>query len=178
MSRSSIVKTVSRCMWARSLVITHRDHPLGCALGEQRLRDLLDHPGLRALADADEHRAVADGLHVAALERRHGRSRRRRTARRRRACGYQYSKSASGEHRVVAVDRRDVVGLAPARRPEHRVDRHAAVDPARRVPGEQRVRQRRQDERRSGRRARRPAGTTPASVGRGRGRPRRPSGRR
>ena len=51
-----------------------------------------------------------------------------------------------GEHRVGAVDGGDVVGLAPAGRPVHRVDRHAAVDPARRVTGEQRVRQRREHE--------------------------------
>ena len=50
------------------------------------------------------------------------------------------------EHRVGAVDRGHVVRLEPARRPVHRVDRDAAVDPARRVAREQRVRQRRQDE--------------------------------
>ena len=62
--------------------------------------------------------------------------------------GYQYSKSWSGEHRVGLVDRGHVEGLATAGRPVHRVDRDAAVDPARRVAREQRVGQRRQDERR------------------------------
>ena len=50
------------------------------------------------------------------------------------------------EPRVEAVDRLDVQRLELARRPVHRVQRHAAVDPRARVPREQVVRQRRQDE--------------------------------
>ena len=45
------------------------DHALGGALREQRPGDLLDHARLGALAHADQHGAVADRLHVAALER-------------------------------------------------------------------------------------------------------------
>ena len=56
-------------MCARSLPITAGDHALGRALLEQRLGDLLDHAPLGALAHADQDGAVADRLHVAALER-------------------------------------------------------------------------------------------------------------
>ena len=47
---------------------------------------------------------------------------------------------------MEAVDRLDVQRLVLARGPEHRVERHAAVDPRARVAREQLVRQRRQDE--------------------------------
>ena len=57
-------------MWARSLVITHRDDPLGGSLLEQRPGDLLDHPRLGPLAHPDQHGPVADRLHVAALQGR------------------------------------------------------------------------------------------------------------
>ncbi len=95
-------------MCARSFVITHGDHPLGRALGEQRLGDLLDHAALGALAHADEHGAVADRHHVAALERRPAE-----------VGGLESAVVAfvrvpelevrAGEHRVGAVDRGDVV---------------------------------------------------------------------
>ena len=50
------------------------------------------------------------------------------------------------EPRMGAVDRRHVVGLAPAGGPVHGVDRDAAIDPARRVAREQQFGKRRQDE--------------------------------
>src|SRR4051812_38796972 len=69
LSRSSIVNTVSRCMCARSLVMTAAI-TRGGSLVEEGSGDLLDHPRLRALAHPDQDRAVADRLHVATLERR------------------------------------------------------------------------------------------------------------
>ena len=50
------------------------------------------------------------------------------------------------EARMEAVDGLDVERLLLARRPEHRRDRHAAVQPEARVAREQLVRQRREDE--------------------------------
>ena len=98
------------------------DDPLGRAGLEQRLGDLLDHPPLRPLAHPDEHGAVADRHDVAALQRREpevgdleaavvtlGRVPEREVG--------------PGEHRVGPVDGGDVVGLAAAGRPVHRVDR-------------------------------------------------------
>ncbi len=121
------------------------DHPLGGALGEERLGDLLDHPPLRALAHPDQHGAVADRHHVAALHRCQPEVR-----------GLEATvgtlgrvpelELGVGEHRVGLVDGGDVVRLAAPGRPVHRVDRHPAVDPARRVACEQRVGQRRQHE--------------------------------
>ena len=125
----------------------HRgDHPLGGALGEQRPGDLLDHPGLGPLAHADQRRCRCRSARRRRPRARPGRSPRSLKRSSSPSGGYQYSKSAVGEHRVGAVDRGHVVGLAPPGRPVHRVDRDAAVDPARRVAGEQGVRQRRQDE--------------------------------
>ena len=55
----------------------------------------------------------------------------------------QISNAGVAEARMEAVDRLEVERLVLARRPEHRVDRDAAVDPRARVAHEQRVRQRR-----------------------------------
>ena len=68
------------------------------------------------------------------------------------------------EQRVEPVDRLEVRGLPSSGRHGHRVHGDAAVDPARRVPGEQVVRKRREHEARA---ARRPpaAGPRPAPVG-------------
>ena len=83
--------------------------------------------------------AVADRHHVAALER--GKPEVGRLEPAVGALGrVPELELAPREHRVRPVDGGDVVGLPPACRPEHRVDRDAAVDPARRVAGEQRVR--------------------------------------
>src|SRR3954451_259217 len=48
----------------------HGHHPLGGSLGEHRPCHLLDHPSLGPLTESDQHGAVADGLHVTALEGR------------------------------------------------------------------------------------------------------------
>ena len=154
MSRSSSVNTVSRCMCARSFVMTHGDHPLRRALGEQGLGDLLDHPpwerSLMPIATVPLPIGItsppsSEARPKSSVSKRPSSPQRR----------VPELEVGLGEHRVVAVDRGDVVGLAAAGRPVHRVDRHAAVDPARRVAGEQRVRQRRQHERCSRRRGRR-----------------------
>ena len=137
----------------------HGDHALGGTLAEQGVRDLLDHPRGGAFAHPDQHSAVADGLHVTALERGPAEVLRVEppvVAER----GVPVLEVGLGEHRVVAVDRGDVVGLQPPGRPEHRVDGHAAVDPARGVTREQRVRQRRQHE---------DAGVVNGGTGQGRG---------
>jgi hypothetical protein len=99
--------------------------------GEERRGELLDRHRRRSLAHADDHRSVAEHVHVAALDRRRlvvdviaaqpGVERRR------------------GEHRVEPVDRPHVEGLALARRLGHRVDGHPAVHPRRVVPREEMV---------------------------------------
>ena len=140
LSRSSSVKTVSRCMWARSFDITQAMTRSAAPAAEEGAGDLLDHAALGALAHPDEHGAVADRHDVAPLERRQAE-----------VDGVEASVVAEGrvpelegsvpEHRVRPVDRGDVVGLTATSRPVHRVDRHAAVDPAGGVAREQRVRQ-------------------------------------
>ena len=95
----------------------HGDDPLGGALREQRPGDLLDHAGLGALAEPDQDGAVADRLHVAALQRGAAE-----------VVGVEPPVVAElrvpvlevglGEHRVVAVDGGDVVApraAGPAR---------------------------------------------------------------
>ena len=165
-------------MCARSLVITTAMTRSAAPLANSARGDLLDHPGLGALAHPDQDGAVADRLHVAALERGPAEVVRRRSGRRRPSWRVPVLEVGVGEHRVVAVDRGDVVGLEPAGRPEHRVDRDPAVDPARRVAGEQGVRQRRQHEHARRRPERRPASDRRAGTCRGRARTRRRSGRR
>ena len=55
----------------RGAQLRHRrhDHPLGRPLLEQRRRELADRLARGALAHADQHVALADRHHVAALER-------------------------------------------------------------------------------------------------------------
>ena len=123
------------------------DDALRRAFGEQRPGDLLDHPPGRPLRHADRDRSPTDDLDIAALERRQPE-----------VVDIEAVvvaelrvpelEAAALEHRVGPVDRGHVECLAAAGRPVHRVDRDAAVDPARRVASEQRVRQGRQDERR------------------------------
>ncbi len=114
------------------------DHGARLATGKQGAGEYLDRHRGSPLAHADQHRPVAQDVHVAALD-----------------CRGQVAKVViavvggevrSGEHGVVAVD-----GPAVQRFPlpgglGHRVHRHAAVDPAGVVPLEQMVGQRRQDE--------------------------------
>ena len=159
-------------------VLAHdrRDDPVGGALREEGLRDLLDHPARRALGHADRDRSLADDLDVAALQRRLAEvleSEPLVVAELR----IPVLERLVLEARVGAIDRGHVVGLAPAGGPVHRVDRDAAVDPARRVAREQAVRQWRQHEERvvvdGGRDERRRC-----AAGRGRGPTRRRSGRR
>ncbi len=114
-------------------------------LSEERLGDLLDHAPLGALAHSDQHRPLADRLHVTAFERgpaevghvelaliAHGR--------------VPPVELGVAEHRVIPIDRQHVERFAPPRRPVHRVDRDAVVDPAGGVTHEERVRQRRENE--------------------------------
>ena len=121
------------------------DDPLGGALGEERLGDALDHPARRPFGHADGDRSLADDLDVAALQRRLAEVLDPEPL----VLAELRIPELEGlvlEARMGAVDRRHVVGLAPTCGPIHRVDRDAAVDPARRVAREQAVRQRRQDE--------------------------------
>ena len=136
---------MSRCMWARSFVMTaamtRSAAPFAnsaCAICS------IIRPVVRSDMPIGD-RALADDLDVAALERRAAEvlepeavvvAHRRIPVLERRVL----------EHRMRAVDRAHVVGLAATRRPVHRVDRDAAVDPARGVAREERVRERRQDE--------------------------------
>ena len=87
MSRSSIVKTVSRCMCARSLPMTAAITRSAAPFANKRFRDLLDHAALRALAHTDQHRPIADRLDIAAFERRPAEIGRHRTGPRRPAPG-------------------------------------------------------------------------------------------
>ena len=92
------------------------------------------------LAHADHHRAVADGLHVAALDVG--------TAPVFADPAEPDGELLGGEHRAEPVDGLHDHGLRLAGRLGHRVDRDPVVDPARRVALEQEVRQRRQQHRR------------------------------
>ena len=159
LSRSSIVNTVSRCMWARSFVITtaitRSAAPLlnracaTCSIIRAVVRSLIPISTVPLPMGCTSPPSSDDLPKSSTLNRPSSPS-----------GGYQYSKSASREHRVVAVDRGHVVGLQPPSRPEHRVDGHSAVDPARRVASEQSVRQRRQHEN---------AGVVHGGTGQGRG---------
>ena len=95
-------------------------------------------PRGRALAHADQDDAVADRHHVAALHARHAPV----------VVGAAEPDLEVGvaEARMEAVDRLDVQRLELARRPEHRIERHTAVQPGARVAREQLVRQRCEDE--------------------------------
>ena len=106
--------------------------------GEQRPGQDLDRHRRGPLAHADEHGAVPEDVDVAAFDR-----------------GRQVVLVVVAvvddhvlvrEERVEAVDGPAVQRLALAGRLGHGVDRHAAVDPARVVPLEQMVGQRRKQE--------------------------------
>ena len=120
----------------------------GALLGQVDGEDLVDGVGLEeplgqrlhgaracALAHADEHGAAPEDQHVAALQ-----------ARGTVHVVAPHLLARTGEERVAAVDRAEVQGLASPRRVGHVVDAHAAVDPARRVAGEEVVGQRRDHE--------------------------------
>ena len=97
---------------------------LACAEEGPR-QDLDGHRG-RALPHADEHRAVAEHVHVPALDR----------------CRKMVDlvaaepggKRAAGEHRVVPVDRPDVHRLALTGGHRHRIDRHTRRRPSNSCP--------------------------------------------
>ena len=143
MSRSRKVKTVSRCMWARSLVITAAITRSAAPLAKRFLAICSIMRAWRALAHADQHRAVADGHHIAAFQRGLAE-----------VLGVEAAVVALLrvpelevgilEHRVVAVDRQQVERFLAPGRPVHRVDRDAVEDPARGVAREERIRHRRQ----------------------------------
>ena len=134
-------------MWARSLVMTAAMTRSAAPLAKSALAICsIIRPG-RPLGHADGDRALADDLDVAALQRRLAEVLESEPL----VIAELRIPVLEGlvlEARVGAVDRGHVVGLAPAGGPVHRVDRDAAVDPARRVAREQAVRQRRQDEQR------------------------------
>ncbi|CAM5518823.1 hypothetical protein STENM36S_04594 [Streptomyces tendae] len=113
-----------------------RDHPPCRARPEQPPRQDLHTGRSGALAEADQDRAVAYHLDVAALDggRRHG------------LAVDPAVRAGLGEHRVVGVHRLVVDGLGLAPGLGHRVHRDPVVDPAAAVPGEQGVGQGRQDE--------------------------------
>ena len=92
--------------------------------------------GRGALAHADHHRAVADRLHVAALDVA--------AAPVLVGAAQPDRELLGGEHRVEPVDGLHDHRLRLAGRLGHRVERDAVEDPARRVALEQEVRQRRQ----------------------------------
>ena len=117
--------------------LRHRrdDDALGGALLEQRRRELADGLARGALAHADQHVALADRHHVAALQRREAVVLGRVAP---------PDVDLAGEVRMELVDRRRQDRLLVPRRPVQRVERDAAVNPARRVARVQRVRQRRQ----------------------------------
>ncbi len=121
----------------RGADLRHRrdDDALGGALPEQRRRELADRLARRALAHADQDVALADRHDVAALQRREAVVLGRVAP---------PDVDLAGEVRMELVDRRGEDRLLVPRRPVQRVERHAAVDPARRVARVQRVRQRRQ----------------------------------
>ena len=115
----------------------HRDcdHAVGCPGVEQPAGQQLDAGGTGSLAHADQHAAVPDHEHVAALE-----------------LGRAAEAVAPGlvllarEQRVVAVDGVQVDRLAAACRLRHLVHRHAAVHPRRRIAREEVIRKRREHE--------------------------------
>ncbi len=111
------------------------DDPVGRAVGEQAAGQVLHAHRGAALAEPDHHRAVAEDVDVAALERG-------RLVVLVVAAVPDRSNSALGEHRVEPVDRRAVHGLPHPGRHRHRVDAHPVVDPGRVVALEQVVRQR------------------------------------
>jgi hypothetical protein len=91
---------------------------------------------LGPLGQADQDRPIADDLDVAALQGGQAEvldveavvvARRR----------VPELEVRLAEHRMGLVDGGHVVGLPPPGRPVHRIDRDPAIDPARRIAGEQ-----------------------------------------
>ena len=129
---------MSRCIAARSRGICAPITSRAASGLEHVLGEDADRAGGAALAHADEDDAVAGRHDVAALEPRQAPV----------VVGAAEPDREAGvaEARMEAVDRLDVQRLELARRPEHRVERDAAVDPGARVAREELVRQRRQHE--------------------------------
>ncbi len=115
----------------RGTALRHQaaDHARGGAVPEQLLRDLEHRLPRGALAHADEDDTVADRRAVRLI-----------------AVAPPDGERAVPEPRVEPVDRALQQRLGAARRPVHRVDGDAVVDPARRIALEQRVGDRRHDE--------------------------------
>ena len=126
---------MSRCIAARSFGIAATMTRSAAPFFEQGRRELADRLPRGALAHADQDVALADRHHVAALERRQALILGRVAP---------PDVDLAGEVRMELVDRRGEDRLLVARRPVQRVQGHAAVDPAGRVAGVERVRQRRQ----------------------------------
>src|SRR5215472_1191010 len=112
----------------------------GGIIGEERMGDLADRLACGPLARADEDDALADGHDIAALER-----------------GGTVIlvgipepelEVAALEDRMILVDRPLQQGFGLARRPVHRIAGHPAIDPAGGIALEQRVGDRRDEERR------------------------------
>ena len=117
----------------------HRQHLLGRVGPKQVAGDPHHRLRRRPLPHPDHHRAVADRLHIPALHVA--------------AAPVLFNAAQpdrellGGEHGVEPVDRLHDHRFRHAGRLGHRVDRHPAEDPARRVALEQEVRQRRQQQR-------------------------------
>ena len=133
-SRSAKVNTVSRCIAARSFGMPATMTLVGRALLEQPGRDLGDGLARRALAHADDDDAVAGDQHVAALDGGHAP---------RPAPGSPHHTVEPDEVGMELVDRLHQQRLVVPGRPEQRIERDTAVDPAGGVAGVERVGQRR-----------------------------------
>jgi hypothetical protein len=116
----------------------HRDHRGHATGGEQRLGQHLHCHRRGPLTHADHHRAVAEHMHVAALDA--GRQVRGIVV------AVVPGETLVGEHRMEPVDGPAVQRLALARGLGHRVHRDTRVHPAGGVPLVQVIRQRRQHE--------------------------------
>ncbi len=114
------------------------DDPLDGFVLEQVQRQLADGLARRTLAHADQHHAVADRHDVAAFEGGVAMVLVR--------VAVPDLEVGVGELGVEFVDGAGQQGFLASRRPVHRVQRHAAIDPAGGVAGELGVGQRRQDE--------------------------------
>ena len=115
------------------------NHPRRSVFPEQAVHDLADGLMRRALAHADQHDAFADRHDIAAFDARAGEL----------LVGIAKPdfEVAALEAGMELVDGPLQQGFGLARRPEHRVAGHTAIDPARRIPLKERVRNRRHQKR-------------------------------
>ncbi len=113
----------------------HDDDDVGDAgLREQQLREVVDRAGAGTLAEADQHQVIAEGVHVASLERvvqptLHGPV---------------VEDALVAQQRVVEEERLHDQLFRPADAVPHRADEHVAPHAHRRVAGEEEVGERRQ----------------------------------